>query len=179
MEHWHLVNAKNETIARKAVHFVQLNGAFRHHCKGDKFVDGLAFANATFRKSEFDANRYHHFVEVDNALSGFGKYKFLSLNYISSTAIAVCAIYKPNQFEPGVPVLKPVEAAQYSDFVNTSQNINVESYAYAEVPPTRLYMIELHPERIPIQYGKIWCSQEHAEEISDVDNTKLWERTPM
>ncbi len=153
------------------VQFGQLNHCFRLRL-GDDLVDGLAFANITMRIPIEEKKNYHYYVSADDSESINTKQKFVCLNYVDSTAIGISAIHCPHgEFTLGVPMQKPQGEYRYSDYIPKG-SVGKRNGIYAEknADLSKLYMIELHPERLSVSYGTI---------KDDVDGTKVWEKLRM
>jgi hypothetical protein len=160
-------------VYHEVVKFGQINSVWRNDMPGDKVVHGLAFANATFRKVKYDEERRHYCLEAVSLRAPASDQKFICVNNIDSTSIAVSAVSKVEEENDATgkiktvfrPMLKPDGVQSFIQCHEASQASSV-CYAPHKAKLHALYLLELHPERLSFQYENI---------LDDVDGTKLWE----
>jgi len=158
-------NREKECIS--VTRFGQANAFFRIKV-GDPSIDGLAFANITFRKAEISDKTYHHFISAEDS-SIYCKQKFVCLNYVDSSSIAVSALGGEEnlKYPMGRPLMKPVDSMRFSDhFVNPLSH-DTKSYAPKNAELTKLHLIELHPNRLKTSYA--------TGVFNDDDGTRVFE----
>jgi hypothetical protein len=133
--------------------FAQANAFFRLNI-GDPGVDGLAMANVTARTPFFHKYARHYYLSADDHETVYFQQKFVCLQYVVSTAIGVSALHGGDDAtnQMGKPLLKPTDSLSYSDYFCTSGHIHHKTYAPRDAVLTRLYLIELHPNRLKLSY---------------------------
>jgi hypothetical protein len=150
----------------EAIKFGQINSCWRLNMPGDPLLHGVPFANVTFRKAEYSEKRRHYSINaLTNANEVYGE-KFICVNYIDSTALAVSPLCKSQHDNIVRPMLKPVGVASFiasTDAARATDGV----YARRNSAITELFMIELHPERKFFKYDNI---------LTDLDGTKVWEK---
>jgi hypothetical protein len=173
----------------EVVKFGQINSCWRISMPGDAIVDGLAFASVTLRKAMYNSRRRHYYIPETSMAYERSAQKFISVNYIDSTSIAVSPISVEGQSDPQKklqkqqqrrqkqtdsssvsakkyrPMLKPEGAQSFVQYTDASRQSS-GAYAKLDAVINELFMIELHPERLSYRYERI---------EQDVDGTKLWE----
>jgi hypothetical protein len=154
-------NSKSEFVPVAArTYFAQLNYFFRLYIPSDKLLNGLAFANSVLRfpSTVIDKNRRHFWV--DPSAKSYHPHKhFVSMNYFEGTALAVSALD-----DESLPIINPMRAAKVLNNLVIGYPLVISDQDSSCVD--RLYFIELHNERMGIEYMKIEF---------DADKTKLME----
>ena len=160
---------KRKRVASPVVHG-QLDFAFRINMPEDKLVHGVAFGHFTTRATDFDDNRRHFRVNVGYALSPAPQPRFISLNYVNSTAVALSGLA-----QNGLPLLK---SDYLTSFTKAYTDKNKGIYAPSKTSLYFLYFIELHPERVTFEYQSIWWDDpdDVMHRQIDADGTKVLEQ---
>jgi hypothetical protein len=139
--------------------------------RGDPLIDGLAFACVSTRATSYVRNKWHH--SVSNVLHS-SNVNFVCVNDIQSTALAVHALDVNGKF-----ILNMNSKRGYNNIQDLE---NIHKIYAPRLPPqlnhnegdelqdnmldpvlSKLFFIELHPERLKLVYGNI---------RDDVDRTK-------
>ena len=159
-----------ESCLRTTTRYGHLDYTFRLKLSGDPVVDGLAFAHVSTRKTvshkKDSDSRWHASVHcftsatASTALSA----SFVCLHNVCSTAIAVSAIDGYNK-----PILAPHSRENFSQ-------TDGDMKRYFSDPQKRdnlakLYLLELHPERLKFQYTNILRDEENV--VTHADATEL------
>ncbi len=140
------------------IRFGQLDFAFRLNFPGDEFLHGLAVGHCVQRKPTYSDKRWQHFVHPTK-----GVYKadsFVCLNYVDSTAIAVCALNATSKV-----MFTSHDTTSFTP-VATQQNERYYAKGIEEEILAQLFLIPIHPERLNIEYGDVFA---------DKDGTRVWE----
>eukprot|EP01034_Spumella_vulgaris_P023908 gene23908-30186_t len=164
--------ADRERTYHEVTKFGQINSCWRVDMPGDNLVNGLAFANVTFRKVKYDNERRHFHLDATSLQNLGVAQKFICVNYIDSTSVAVSpvATYQVRTDSGRLktklkPMLKP-DGVQSFILYSKVSSASKDCYAPREARLHALYLLELHPERVSFRYGNI---------LEDTDGTKLWE----
>ncbi len=142
------------------IRFGQLDFAFRLNFPEDEFLHGLAIGHCVQRKPVYSEKRWQHFVKP--AVGIVKADSFVCLNYIDSTAIAVCALNKDSKVM--------FTSHDTTSFTPTATQQNEHCYAKGveEQKLAQLFLIPIHPERLNIEYGDVF---------TDKDGTRVWENS--
>jgi hypothetical protein len=154
MDFYKAQDNKQEKVL-KSTEMGQLNFCFRLNWKSDPILHGLAFGNVVIRNTSYNKHRRHYHISPIGSLNG--DRKFVCLNNVCSTAIAVSVLDKND-----VPLLHGSRVnnmawARETDYIKL---------APASAAPHVLYFLELHPHRVSYQYRSI---------EEDLDGTKHWD----
>ncbi len=143
------------TSVATTTEFVQLNFACRLNWKNDSLLHGLAFADACIHISTNDAKKRKHFIAPGTSFNGSRQY--LCLNNVCSTAVGL-SVLDLN--------MKPM--IHQTRFNSLSWNNERDKLRLAPINAVaaRIYLLELHPERVEYIYGSF---------EADLDKTKVWE----
>jgi uncharacterized membrane protein YgcG len=153
----------------ESVRFGQLIHAFRLDCPGENVLHGLAMGHCHLRDAVYDKQKWQHFVKpgpVGGGVSGMGvcHEKFICLNYVDSTAVAVCGVNENNKV-----------LFSSDDITNFTPLATVSTDANCYAQPTdhvldRLFLIPLHPERMHMVYENVF---------DDIDGTRVWDNSSL
>ncbi len=117
-------------------YIAQLNYFFRLQLEHDTVLNGVAFANAVCRTPTMDVRRHHYFIGKDDISNYKHKKQFIALNYVESTAIAVCGFDNDK-----LPIVSRKTNASWT------RDRLWGRYSVSSLLE-KLYFIELHPERL-------------------------------
>jgi hypothetical protein len=146
---------ESEISISTEIQFGQLNYCFRLNFPCDKYVHGLAFGHCSVRNSSTYAHdRWQYYVNARGGLGSLKANRFICLNYVDSTAIAVSALNSENQ-----PLLS---GANLNGFTSLAAITELENEKV-----DRIFLIPIHPERIEFTYRCI---------VPDLDNTRVLEK---
>ncbi len=149
-------------VSRSVVHdfrFGQLIYAFRLNLPGEEFLHGLAIGHCHLRESTYSAERWQHFVKPEQSACSD---KFVCLNYIDSTAVAVCALNATSKV-----MFSSEDATSFTPLATATRDANCYAQPNERVLD-RLFLIPIHPERLKMEYGNVF---------EDVDNTRVWDNS--
>jgi hypothetical protein len=136
------------------IQFGQLNYCFRLNFPCDKYVHGLAFAHCSVRNScTYGRDRWQYYVNAQGGLGSLKANRYICLNYVDSTAIAVSALNSDNQ-----PLLS---GANLNGFTSLQAITELENEKV-----DKIYLLPIHPERLEFVYRCI---------VPDLDNTRILE----
>jgi len=150
---YYVLPARN--IVSKATEMVQLNLVYRLNLESDRFLHGLAFADACVRKTSFDSTRRKFFTCPNTSFNGSRQY--VCLNNVCSSAIGLSVLN-----EDDLPI---VHQNRFHSVSWTKERDHL-TLAPKNSVVSKIYFVELHPERISYMYGLI---------EEDLDHTKYWE----
>lgn len=125
----------------------------------DNILNGCAFANITLRTSKLDKHRLTSYVGMNDNQTYVGDKHFVALNYIDSTAVALSAMD-----EDGLPMINPSQVRRNMKYKPKKYTLHFSKKLPVEV--SRLYCIDLHKERLDIDYDTV---------EDDRHNTKVFE----
>eukprot|EP01034_Spumella_vulgaris_P021769 gene21769-27829_t len=115
----------------------------------DPILHGCPFANITLRRATQDAKRGgHHYVDMNDSQTYVGDKQFISLNYVDSTAVALSALDQHS-----LPVMNPSQVRRNMKFAPKDYKLMFSKVRSDELE--RLYFIELHKERLNIEYSTV------------------------
>ncbi len=137
--------------------YSQVNFFFRLVAKQDPFIHGLAFANVTARAHDTynvtSAVCYPYIdlelTEKDTLITYNATTQFLSLNYVSSTNVAVCGITADHGSRRNRR--KPIMAHDISRKLNCGKKEGYFSYDTSAI--ATLALIDMHPQRRLVDIG--------------------------
>jgi hypothetical protein len=153
-------------IIGEAIKFGQINSCWRLDMPGDVLLHGVSFANVTFRKADYIEKRRHYRVDASTIVNEVPDQKFICVNNIDSTALAVSPLNKSLHDDIVRPMLKPVGVGSFIASTDSAK-LTDGAYARRNAILSELFLIELHPERKWFRYDNI---------LSDIDGTKTWEK---
>jgi hypothetical protein len=163
VEDWFIDNPDDpeKKQVTERVLFGQFNYFFRLHIPSDALIDKLSFANMVLRvPSAPDPKRgSHRYIDASGNGSYFHAKQFVVLNYVEATNVA----FSPLDMH-SYPIANPTSGIKESVHKIKSYPLRLSKLPSTEVK--RLYMIELHKERLHIKYGSV---------LEDRDLTKCLE----
>lgn len=152
-----VVEDEKESVkaVKMTTEMVQLNLVYRLNFPNDKFLHGLAFADACIRKSSYDSRRRKYYITPDDSFNG-------SRQYVCLNNVCGCSI--------GLSVLdhldRPMVHQSRFHSVSWTRERDHLNLAPSDAVVDQIYFLELHPERLNYMYGLI---------ETDLDHTKTWE----
>jgi hypothetical protein len=163
IEDWYIAHpnnpAKKQVLPR--VLFGQFNYFFRLNVPSDPVIHQLSLANMVLRNvsAPDPARGSHRCINFTAANSYYHKKQFIVLNYVEATNLALSPLDKYHY-----PITNPHSGIK--EVLNSikSYPLKFSTAHFTEVK--RMYMIELHKERLHVKYGSI---------IEDKDFTKCFE----
>jgi hypothetical protein len=159
VEDWEIAAVTRQVVP--LVLFGQFNYFFRLHVPNDLVIHKLSFANMVLRKvSAPDPLRGSHRYISPCAANSYNHAKqFIVLNYVEATNLALSPLDKYNY-----PMANPLSGIKEAVDAIKSYPLKISAEPHTAV--RRMYMIELHKERLKIKYGGI---------VEDKDITKCFE----
>ncbi len=148
-----------EVFVKEKVKFGQLNSVFRVNLPSDPVVNGLAFGFVTSRDTIYCKDRWHHFVAGSGEQgSGTSQEVVVCLHDVDSTALRLNALNSQG---------RPFKSPDSRDSEDVYSGVKQYLYARKLDRIDRIYLVEVHPERMNFKYDSI---------IADKHNTKVFEK---
>jgi hypothetical protein len=135
-------------IVKMRAYFGQINYMFRMFVPSDKILNGCAFANVVLRKPTVDPHRGQSYVGMRDEETYVGDKHFVSLNYLNATAVALSALDVND-----MPIMNPSQVRKNMKFKPKNYKLLFSEKRPDQVE--RLYCIDLHKERLDIEYDTI------------------------
>lgn len=133
--------------------FGQLNYCFRLNFPVDKYIHGLAMGHCSIRNNcIYSEQRWNYYVKADVGVGGLKANRFVCLNYVDSSAIAVSALNSDDE---------PILSGEISTSFTSPCSIQTLNKIV-----DKIFLIPIHPERLNFEYRSIF---------PDIDNTRLVE----
>ncbi len=142
-----------------SIRFGQMICAFRLNFPGEEFLHGLAIGNCHLRDAQYSPERFQHYVKPER---GVCHDRYVCLNYIDSTAVAVCALNANSKV-----MFSSEDATSFTPLATATRDANCYAQPNDRVLH-RLFLIPIHPERLSIEYGNIF---------DDLDHTRVWDNS--
>jgi hypothetical protein len=163
VEDWYIAHpnnpAKKQVLPR--VLFGQFNYFFRLNIPSDPVIHQLSLANMVLRNvsNPDPARGSHRYINMRAVNTYYHDKQFIVLNYVEATNLALSPLDKNSYPIPNL--LTSVKEAVHAI---KSYPLKISGVHHTEV--SRMYMIELHKERLHIKYGGV---------VMDKDITKCFE----
>lgn len=163
VEDWYIAHPNNpeKKQLKPKVLFGQFNYFFRLHIPSDTLIDKLAFANMVLRTPSVpnDMRGSHRYIDMRENSGFYHAKQFIVLNYVEATNLALSPLDTYDY-----PIANPNSGVKESANKIKSYPLKISKMSRTEV--RRMYMIELHRERLHIKYESI---------LEDKDATKCCE----